>query len=65
VWGTSFSSALVAGGASLMISNSSNMTPRVLQKALDAGSPIDREMEIGRARLHLLRSLLYLLNPGN
>jgi subtilisin family serine protease len=66
VWGTSFSSALVAGGASLMMSVSPNMTPGVLlQRALDAGSPIDREMEIGRARLDLLRSLMYLLNPEN
>jgi hypothetical protein len=48
-----------------MMSNSSKMTPRVLQRALDAGSPIEREMEIGRARLDLLRSLMYLLNPRN
>jgi hypothetical protein len=49
-----------------MMSVSPNMTPGVLlQRALDAGSPIDREMEIGRARLDLLRSLMYLLNPEN
>jgi subtilisin family serine protease len=62
VWGTSFSSALVAGAAGLLKSIRSNMKPSDLQSALDAGSPIDREMEIGRARLDLLRSLMHLLH---
>jgi subtilisin family serine protease len=65
VWGTSFSSALVAGAAGLMRSIRSNMAPGDLQRALDAGKPIDRELEIGRARLDLLPSLMHLLHHGD
>ncbi len=63
VWGTSFSSALVAGAAGLMKSVHPNLGFCDIQNALNAGVPIDQEMEIGHARLDLVRSLGVLQPP--
>lgn len=63
VWGTSFSSALVAGAAGLMKSIRPNAVFSDIQGALNAGIPLDPEMEIGRARLDLLRSIGILQLP--
>jgi subtilisin family serine protease len=65
VWGTSFSSALVAGSASLMKSVRPNLDFSDVEGALNAGVPLNPEMEIGRARLDLLRSLTELLQHSN
>jgi subtilisin family serine protease len=62
VWGTSFSSALVAGGVTLMRSVHADFDYSDLRQALDAGVQIDQGM--GRARLDLLRSLKFLLNEN-
>ena len=65
VWGTSFSSALVAGGASLMQSVRPSLGLCGVRGALNAGVPIDPELEIGRARLDLVLSLTWLLQPSD
>jgi subtilisin family serine protease len=65
VWGTSFSSALVAGAAGIMKSVRPNLDFGDVQSALNAGVPIDPAMEIGRARLDLLLSLTRLLQPAD
>lgn len=62
VWGTSFSSALVAGGTALMRSVHADFDFSDLRQALDAGVQIDQGM--GRARLDLLRSLNFLLTEN-
>jgi subtilisin family serine protease len=64
VWGTSFSSALVAGAAGMIKSVRPNSGYSDVDSALDAGVPIDPTMEIGRERLDLLRSLTWLLQPS-
>ena len=65
VWGTSFSSALVAGSASLMKSVRPNLGTCDIRSALNAGVPLDPELEIGRARLDLLQSLTWLVQPSD
>lgn len=62
VWGTSFSSALVAGGTALMRSVHADFDYCDLNQALNAGVQIDQGM--GKARLDLLRSLKFLLNEN-
>jgi subtilisin family serine protease len=64
VWGTSFSSALVAGAAGIMKSIRPNLDYGDVQNALNAGVRLDPAMEIGRARLDLLLSLTELLEPS-
>ena len=58
VWGTSFSSALVAGSAILMKSLRPGMGYSDFKDALDAGIEIEQGM--GDARLALLKSFRYL-----
>ncbi len=65
VWGTSFSSALVAGAAGLMEGVRPNLDFCDVMSALNAGVRLDPAMEIGRARLDLLLSLTELLQPSN
>jgi len=65
VWGTSFSSALVAGAVGMIKSVRPNSGYCDVDSALDAGVPIDPAMEIGRQRLDLLLSLTKLLQPSD
>ena len=62
VWGTSFSSALVAGGVIVMRTLRPHLQYDDLQDVLETGVPIDQGM--GDARFDLLRSLRYLLTHG-
>jgi subtilisin family serine protease len=60
-WGTSFSTALVSGSAALMFGVIPGLTPNLFQAALNQGVPINQGM--GSARLQLVNSLTYLLQP--
>ena len=60
-WGTSFSTALVSGAAALMLGVSPGLTPNQFQAALNQGVPVNQGM--GSARLQLVNSLTYLLQP--
>jgi subtilisin family serine protease len=59
VWGTSFSTGLAAGAASLFRQVKPNLNFQSYENAFDYGLPINQDM--GDSRLHLIRSLDYLL----
>lgn len=58
VWGTSFSTGLAAGAASLFRQVKPSLNPRSYENAFDYGFPISQDM--GDSRLQLIRSLDYL-----
>ena len=62
VWGTSFSTALVSGATSMMRFYWPKMHFDSLQDALEHGVEVDLNM--GDARLDVLKSLLYCSRPG-
>ena len=62
VWGTSFSTALVSGATSMMRFYWPKMRFESLQDALEQGVHVDLNM--GDARLNVLKSLLYCSKPG-
>jgi thermitase len=58
VWGTSFSTALVAGAADVMLQARPSASLSAIKDAFDHGVKIEQKM--GDARLDLVRSLQYL-----
>jgi hypothetical protein len=64
VWGTSFSTALVSGAAALMTQQFPNASASAIRHALDHGHPINPQLGLGKARLDLMASMLYLTMNG-
>ncbi len=57
VWGTSFSSALVAGSAALLLQASPGSGSDSIRSALQNGSPLASSLGLGESRLDLLPAL--------
>jgi subtilisin family serine protease len=63
VWGTSFSSPLVAGGAALLVDVEHNVTPAQARKALTQAVKIGQEL--GAGELDLVQAVTYLSKHGD
>jgi len=62
VWGTSFSTPLVAGGAALLVDVKGNVTPAQARQAITQAIPIGQEL--GAGELNVYQAVSYLAKRG-